>query len=145
VGGLAGLSGGMIAMTPLGMIFSFRASVVCLVLGIVIAGGAVFGGLAGRREVYAAEFTGRQVRLVSSAASRTVEISDLDEVAVEHSGDTDTGYARTSLRLRWPGETRVTLVGDFDPELARSLGRMLGPGRQVRETWKALDSPPGSA
>jgi hypothetical protein len=74
-----------------------------------------------------------------------VEISDLTEVAVDHSGDTETGYARTSLRLKWPGETGVTLVGDFDPELARSLGRMLGAGRQVRETWKELESPPGSA
>lgn len=132
-------------MTPLGMIFSFRASVVCLVLGLVIAGGALFGGLAGRREVYAAEFTGGQVRLVSPAASRTMAISDLTDVAVEHSGDTDTGYARTSLRLSWSGETGATLVGDFDPELARSLGRMLGPGRQMRETWKELESPPGSA
>ena len=145
MGGLAGLSAGMIAMTPVGMIFSFRASVVCVVLGVVIAGGALFGGLAGRREVYAAEFTGGQVRLVSPAASRTVELSDLTEVGVEHSGDTETGYARTSLRLRWPGDTGVTLVGDFDPELARSLGRILGPGRQVRETWKELESPPGSA
>ena len=135
----------MIVVTPLGMIFSFRASVLCLVLGLLIASGALFGGLAGRREVYAAEFTGRKVRLVSPAASRTVEISDLTEVAVDHSGDTETGYARTSLRLKWPGETGVTLVGDFDPELARSLGRMLGAGRQVRETWKELESPPGSA
>ena len=132
-------------MTPVEMIFSFRASVVCLVLGVIIAGGALFGGLAGRREVYAAEFTGRQVRLVSPAACRTVEPSDLTEVAVEHSGDTETGYARTSLRLRWPGETGVTLVDDFDPELARSLGRVLGPGRRVSETWKELESPPGSA
>jgi hypothetical protein len=135
----------MIAMTPVGMIFSFRASVVCLVLGVVTAAGALFGGLAGRREVYAAEFAGSRVRLVSPAASRTVETSELTDVAVEHSGDTETGYARTSLRLRWPGETGVTLVGDFDPELARSLGRLLGPGHQVRETWKELESPPASA
>jgi hypothetical protein len=144
-GALAGLSGSMIVMVVPAMIFSFRASVVYLIMGIFIAGGALFGTLAGRRQVHAAEFTRRRVRLVSAVASRTVETADLTEVAVEHSGDTETGYARTSLRLRWRGETGVTLVGDFDPELVQSLGRVLGPGRPVKETWKDLEPPSASA
>jgi hypothetical protein len=128
-----------------GMIFSLKTSVFYLIMGIFVAGGALFGALAGRREVHAAEFTRRQVRLVSAVGSRTVEIADLTEVVVEHSGDTETGYARTSLRLRWRGETGVKLVGDFDPELVRSLGRVLGPGRRVKETWNDLEPPPASA
>jgi hypothetical protein len=135
----------MIVLLLPALIFSNHSSVFFSIIGISVAGGALAGALAGRREIYMAEFTGRRVRLVSAVASRTVEIADLTEVAVEHSGDTDTGYARTSLRLKRSGETDVVLVDDFDPELARSLGRMLGYDRQVKETWKGLESPPGSA
>jgi hypothetical protein len=123
----------MIVMMVPTLIFSFQASAFFLIMGIFVAGGALFSALAGRREVHAAEFTKRRVRLVSAVDSRTVEITDLTEMAVEHSGDTETGYARTSLRLRWLGETGVMLVGDFDPELVQSLGRVLGPGRYVKQ------------
>jgi hypothetical protein len=145
VGALAGLSAGTIVGVLSVVIFSFQALTLFLVIGISVAGGALFGALAERREVHTAEFTRRQVRLVSSVASRTVEIGDLTEVAVEHSGDTETGYARTSLRLRWRGETGVMLVGAFNPELVRSLGRVLEPGHHVKERWKELEPPPASA
>ncbi|MBC6463223.1 hypothetical protein [Actinomadura sp. HBU206391] len=144
-GALAGLSAGMIIMVAPALMFSLQASALFLIVGIFVAGGALVGTFAGPREVHAAEFTRRRVRLVSAVASRTMEIADLTEIAVEHSGDTETGYARTSLRLRWPGETGVRLVGHFDAELVRSLGRVLGPGRHVEETWKDLESPPAGA
>jgi hypothetical protein len=37
------------------------------------------------------------------------------------------------------------LVGAFNPELVRSLGRVLEPVHHVKETWKELESPLASA
>jgi hypothetical protein len=115
-----------------------------VVLGLMLATGGVIGIVAGRTEVYTAEFTGRQVRLVSKTVTRTVDVADLTALTVEHSGDVDQGYDETTLRVTWPDGTEV-IHGIHDPTLAPSLTELLGPEVEVREEWKKLNPSPGSA
>ncbi|GAA4591861.1 hypothetical protein GCM10023194_52230 [Planotetraspora phitsanulokensis] len=115
-----------------------------VVLALLIVTGAVVGIVAERTEVHTAEFTRRQVRLVSRTVTRTVDVADLTSLTVEHSGDVDQGYDETTLGVTWPDGTEK-IDGVHDPALASSLTELLGPGVAVREKWKELDRSLGTA
>lgn len=144
-GGLAGLTAGTIAGVLAFVIFSTPPAwtFALVVLGVVV--GAVLGAVAGRHEVHTARFTSEQVRLRSKLATRTVPVADLTAVTVDHSGDTDTGYQQTSLRLAIPDGSEVVLKDSYAPTLAGSLAQLLGPTIQVQEKWQPLEPPPASA
>ncbi|GII28609.1 hypothetical protein [Planotetraspora mira] len=135
---------GMILCTVLYVITPLDGTPLLYLLGLVIATGAVIGLVGGRTEVHTAEFTRRQVRLVSKTVTRTVDVADLTSLTVEHSGDVDQGYDETTLGVTWPDGTE-RIGGVHDPTLASSLTEWLGPRVAVQEQWKELDPSPGTA
>jgi hypothetical protein len=145
LGGLAGLTAGTIAGVLAFVIFSTPSAWTLALVVLFIVAGAVLGVIAGRREVHTAQFTSEQVRLRSKLTSRTVRVADLTAVTVEHSGDTDSGYQQTSLRLALPDGSEVVLKDGYHPTLAGSLTQLVGPTIQVEEKWQPLEPPPSSA
>ncbi|WP_203884414.1 hypothetical protein [Planotetraspora kaengkrachanensis] len=125
-------------VTPLGSTWLF------VVLALMMVIGAVIGVVGERTEVHTAEFTRRQVRLVSKTVTRTVDVADLSSLTVEHSGDVDDGYDETTLGVIWPGGTEK-VRGVHDPALASSLTELLGPGVAVEEKWEELRPSLGTA
>ncbi|MBF8187166.1 hypothetical protein ITP53_15765 [Nonomuraea sp. K274] len=103
--------------------------------------GIVMGPGNDRYEVTAMEFTSHQVRLVTRAGVRTLEVADVIRVTVTHSGLTDEGYKRTSLEVTWcDGKESIDSVHDVT--LAPSLSRLLPPGVEVRDAWESPESSP---
>jgi len=145
MGGLAGLTAGTIAGVAVFVAFSASTAWTFALVVLCIVAGAVLGVVAGRHEVHTAQFTGERVRLRSTIATRTVPVAELAAVTVDHSGDTDAGYQQTSLRLVLPDGSEVVLKDRYDPTLAGSLSRLLGPTIQVEEKRQPLEPPPSSA
>ncbi|MBB6378181.1 hypothetical protein BKA01_005441 [Pseudonocardia eucalypti] len=112
------------------------------VLGLGLVG-AVLGHLDDRRQPHTAFITRSQVRLTSRTRKRTRLTAELS-VRVEHTGDTDEGYNRTTLTLRWPDDT-VIMSNQHSPELGRRLGKLFGPDVRVDEEWRELEEPHGGA
>lgn len=112
-----------------------------IIIGSLFAHGAVLGRVSDRYEVTVAEFTRHQVRLISRAGVRTVKVSRLMGVVVQHSGDTDEGYMRTSLQVIWFGGKEI-IDGVHDTTLAPSLSRLLSPSVEVQQVWEKLQDPP---
>ena len=102
-----------------------------------------------RHVVRAVEFTKLQVRLETRAYVLTVHIDDVRAVRIEHTGDTDSGYQRTFLRLEWlyggagmDGVVLVeTIVRHHDPALGEALLRLYPSHVAVTERWDQLQEP----
>ncbi|HEY0447831.1 hypothetical protein [Actinophytocola sp.] len=144
-GGLGGLVGGTFVTVVLYAIFSISGWWVAGLLVVLVVLGALLGTHDSRREVHTAEFSRHGVRLVSPLTTRFVSVADLTAVTVDHSGDTDQGYVRTTLRLAIAGRPAETIPGVYDPALAGVLDELLGPDIDVHELHEDLEPPPSTA
>lgn len=106
--------------------------------------GAALGRLDDRRQPHTAFITRGEVRLASRIRRWTRPTTDLTGVRVEHTGDTDEGYNRTTLTLAWP-DGSVVMSDRHSPELGRRLGELFGPDIRVDEEWRELEEPSGGA
>ncbi|MEU3625160.1 hypothetical protein BS329_20950 [Amycolatopsis coloradensis] len=114
-------------------------------LGLLILSGlfvltVCVGLIKSRYVVRVVAFTETQVRLESRAVAWTVPIVDLRAVRLTHSGDTSSGYQTTSLLLDWRDGYR-SVVCDHDPEMGRTLVRVLPAQVVVNEQWNELQEP----
>lgn len=150
--------------SPEGAIFGTLAGLLAaLVLGaagvlplwacaLAVAGCAAVGGGLGhvvrRHSINQVVFRGESVHLESRTTSRTVFVSDLREVLVQHYGQVP-DYSNTQLTLDWtPGTAhpprrrhRIEVPNKFDPTLGDRLERVLGPHVRVEQEWMALRQP----
>ncbi|ONK16103.1 hypothetical protein [Streptomyces sp. MP131-18] len=104
---------------------------------------AVTAAVASRFAADTAEFAADRVVLRGESNARTVAVTDLRSVAVEHHGVVGEGYTQTRLELRWStrgGAAGMGIIGPHDPGLASSLTELLG--HRVRETWVDLHDAP---
>ncbi len=151
---LRGLSGGIVGMFVGGLWLSTYSRPEtpwwALALALVFfLGGGVLGVRFGRGRVHTLVFTRQGVRMVNRLGAFEVNAADVMVVEVEHRSSSldergksrdDYGwgmsrvhYDTTTLWLACKDVNPVTIRGQYNPQLATSLARLLGPGVEIRD------------
>ncbi|MFI6345588.1 hypothetical protein [Streptomyces sp. NPDC050560] len=141
-GGCAGTFVATLPYAVLHIMSPLSDSTINWITALVILAGATLGAVALRREVYRAAFTRDHVHLVSRGGTRTVAVTDLLEVRINHTGDTAHGYTATVLSLSIAGRRRITIRSRHSPELGDHIIRSLGTHAKVTEIWEEREELP---